>query len=129
MLPPTHTDLFVYIAYDPKLYRVLPINDFALACAIDNSPAYFTYDGTTMVVITSQDSSRKGSSDFDEIEPYMDSLIAHESIHVVIGRIEDSEASDSLDDIEVIVERSGQKFQVTVNNILFATDSCGIVTP
>lgn len=107
----------------------MPINDFALACAIDNSPAYFTYDGTTMMVITSQESSRKGSSDFDEIEPYMDSLIAHESIHVVIGRIEDSEVSDSLDDIEVIVERNGQKFQVTVNNILFATDSCGIVTP
>lgn len=82
-----------------------------------------------MMVITSQESSRKGSSDFDEIEPYMDSLIAHESIHVVIGRIEDSEVSDSLDDIEVIVERNGQKFQVTVNNILFATDSCGIVTP
>jgi hypothetical protein len=107
----------------------LPINDFALACAIDSSPAYFTYDGTTMLVITSQESSRKGSSDFDEIEPYMDSLIAHESIHVVIGRIEDSEVSDSLDDIEVIVERNGQKFQVTLNNILFATDSCGIVTP
>jgi len=107
----------------------LPINDFALACAIDNSPAYFTYEGTTMVVITSQETSRRGSSDFDEIEPYMDSLIAHESIHVVIGRIEGLEVSDSLDDIEVIVERNGHKFQVTINNILFATDSSGIVTP
>jgi len=107
----------------------LPINDFALACAIDNSPAYFTYEGTTMVVITSQESSRRGSSDFDEIEPYMDSLIAHETIHVVIGQIEGLEISDSLDDIEVIVERNGHKFQVTINNILFATDSSGIVTP
>jgi len=56
-------------------------------------------------------------------------LIAHESIHVVIGRIESSEISDSLDDIEVIVERNGHKFQVTINNILFAVDSSGIVTP
>lgn len=107
----------------------MPINDFALACAIDNSPAYFTYDGTTMVIITSQESSRLLSSDFDEIEPYVESLIAHESIHVVIGLIEGSEISDSLDDIEMIVERNGQKFQVTINNILFATDSSGIVMP
>lgn len=107
----------------------MPINDFALACAIDNSPAYFTYEGSTMVIITSHETSMRGSSDFDEIEPYMDSLIAHESIHVVIGRIEGSEISDSLDDIEIIVERNGHKFQVTINNILFATDSSGIVTP
>ncbi|HZA42971.1 MAG TPA: hypothetical protein VE504_04340 [Nitrososphaeraceae archaeon] len=107
----------------------MPINDFALACAIDNSPAYFTYEETTMVIITSQETARRGSSDFEEMEPYMDSLIAHESIHVVIARIEDSEISDSLDDIEVIVERNGHKFQVTINNILFATDSSGIVTP
>jgi hypothetical protein len=107
----------------------LPINDFAFACAIDNSPAYFTYEGATMIIITSQETARNGGSDFDEIEPYMDSLIAHESIHVVIARIEDSRISDSLDDIEVIVERNRHKFQVTVNNILFATDSSGIVTP
>jgi hypothetical protein len=107
----------------------LPINDFALACAIDNSPAYFTYEGTTMLIITSQESSRRGLSDFDEIEPFLDSLISHESIHVVVSRIEGSEESDSLDDIEVIVERNGHKFQITINNILFATDTSGIVTP
>jgi hypothetical protein len=73
--------------------------------------------------------ARRGSRDFEVIEPYMDSLIAHESIHVVIARIEDSVISDSLDDIEVIVERNGHKFQVTINNILFANDSSGIVTP
>ena len=82
-----------------------------------------------MIVITSQEACRRGSSDFEEIEPYMDSLIAHESLHVVIARIEGTEISDSLDDIEVIVERNGHKFQVTINNILFATDSSGIVTP
>jgi hypothetical protein len=63
-----------------------------------------------MIVITSQEACKRDSSDFEEIEPYMDSLIAHESIHVVIGWIEGSEISDSLDDIEVIVERNGQKF-------------------
>jgi len=37
--------------------------------------------------------------------------------------------SDSLDDIEVIVEHRGAKFQVTLNNMLFAKDHSGIVTP
>ena len=82
-----------------------------------------------MIVITSQETCKRSSSDFEEIEPYMDSLIAHESIHVVIGRIEGAEISDSIDDVEVIVERNGQKFQVTINNILFATDFSGIVMP
>jgi hypothetical protein len=82
-----------------------------------------------MVIIASQEASRRGSSDFYKIEPYIDALIAHESIHVVIGQIEGSEISDSLDDIEVIVERNGHKFQVTLNNILFATDTSGIVMP
>jgi hypothetical protein len=82
-----------------------------------------------MVIIASQETSRRGSSDFDKIEPYIDALIAHESIHVVIGQVEGSEISDSLDDVEVVVERNGHKFQVTLNNILFATDTSGIVTP
>jgi hypothetical protein len=112
-----------------NLSKALTIDDFVLACSIDNSPAYFTYEGTTMVIITSQEGSKSGSNDFENIEPYIESLIAHESIHVIVKQMEGPETSDSLDDIEMIVERNGYKFQVTLNNILFATDSSGIVTP
>ena len=37
--------------------------------------------------------------------------------------------SDSLDDIELLVERNGTRFQVTLNNMLFAKDMSGIVIP
>jgi hypothetical protein len=119
----------IYNMQYQNLSRVLTIDDFVLACSIDNSPAYFTYEGNTMIIIASQEACRRGSNDFENIEPYIESLIAHESIHVVIKQMEGAEISDSLDDIELIVERNGYKFQVTINNILFATDSSGIVTP
>jgi hypothetical protein len=46
---------------------------------------------------------------------------------VVIKDTEGAKTSDSLDDLEVIVEREGSKFQVTLNNMLFAKDRSGIV--
>jgi hypothetical protein len=46
----------------------------------------------------------------------------------MIKKFEGAEASDSLDDIEVVVEHRGAKFQVTLNNMLFARDNSGIVT-
>jgi len=59
----------------------------------------------------------------------MEALISHESIHVVIKRFLGQEVSDALDDIEVIVTHKGLKFQVTLNNLAFARDMSGIVTP
>lgn len=106
------------------------INDFALACSIDGSVAgYFTYHKQTMLIIQAEEEARSGISNFKHIEPFMDALISHECIHVVINKIEGTEASDSLDDVEVIVEHNGAKLQVTLNNMLFAKDNSGIVTP
>lgn len=105
------------------------INDFALACAIDGSPAYFTYHKETMLIIQSAQDARDGINSFQFIEAFMDALVSHESIHVVIKKLENAEISDSLDDIEVIVEHRGTKFQVTLNNMLFASDKSGIVMP
>ena len=105
------------------------INNFALACSIDESPAYFTYHKETMLIIQSAQEAKAGAVSFQSIEPFIEALISHESIHVVIKKFEGAEISDSLDDIEVIVEHMGTKFQVTLNNMLFARDSSGIVTP
>ena len=105
------------------------INDFAFACAIDNSPSYFTYEGETMMIINSQEDAALGKSGFHDVEPLMEGLISHESIHVVIKRLLDQGVSDALDDIEVIVTHKGLKFQVTLNNLAFARDVSGIVTP
>lgn len=105
------------------------INDFALACSMDESPAYFTYYKNTMLIIQSAEDARAGRGSFQYIEPFMEALVSHESIHVVIKKFEGAEVSDSLDDMEVIVWHNGAKFQVTLNNMLFARDTSGIVMP
>lgn len=107
----------------------MSINDFVLACAIDQSSPYFTYENTTMLMIQSERDAKSGVNSFRSIEPFMDSLISHESIHVVIRRLENGDVSDALDDLEVVVEHNGAKFQVSLNNILFAKDNSGIVLP
>ncbi|HZA07509.1 MAG TPA: hypothetical protein VE619_07380 [Nitrososphaeraceae archaeon] len=106
----------------------MAINGFALACAIDDSPPYFTYDGNTMLIIQSKHHAKAKTNAFEYIEPFIEALISHESIHVVINSLENQCISDSLDDLETIVERNRTRFQVSLNNILFATDMSGIVS-
>ena len=105
----------------------MAITDFSFACAVDDVPAYFTYDKDTMLIIQSKSSAKRGKSDFQNIEKFIPALISHESIHVVIARIENNSISESLDTIEVIVEVEGRRFQVSINNILFANDNSGFV--
>ncbi len=105
----------------------MTIFDFAIACALDESPPYFTYEKKTMLIIESKENAVQNINGFRYIEPFIESLISHESVHVVIKNIEDAKTSDSLDDMEVIVERDGSRFQVTLNNMLFAKDRSGIV--
>jgi hypothetical protein len=107
------------------------INNFAFACSIDGSiVGYFTYHKQTMLIIQSEQEAREGVNNFVMIaEPFMEALVSHESIHVVLNKLEDLEVSDSLDDIEVIVERDGIKLQVPINFIHYASDNSGIVLP
>lgn len=105
----------------------MAITNFSFACAVDDVPAYFTYDKDTMLIIQSKSSAKMGKSDFQNIEKFIPALISHESIHVVIARIETNTISESLDSIEIIVEVDGRKFQVSINNILFANDDSGVV--
>ena len=105
----------------------MSINDFAFACAMDESPPYFTYEKQTMLIIESNENAIRNINGFLYIEQFIESLISHESVHVVIKILEGAAISDSLDDLEVIVDRDGSKFQVTLNNMLFARDRSGIV--
>lgn len=105
------------------------IDDVVFACAIDGSPPYFTYEGSTMLIINSETHAKHGISGFKDIERYIDAIVSHESIHAVIKRIEPSVDPDAIDDLEVIVVRGRMKFQVTLNNMAFAVDSSGLVLP
>src|SRR3712207_9323965 len=90
------------------------INDFAFACSVDGSiVGYFTYHCQTMLIVQSEQEAKAGINNFGRIaEPFMESFISHESIHVIIKNLEGTEASDSLDEVEVIVERGGIKLKV-----------------
>jgi hypothetical protein len=106
----------------------MSVCDFVLACSIDDSPSYFTYDNDdTMIIIQSKSSAIDNHSDFYYIEPYIELLISHESLHFVIKRIEGSRVSEMLDDLEIIVYRNTKNYQVTINNMLFASDNSGLV--
>ncbi|MFL6482485.1 MAG: hypothetical protein ACJ70R_06115 [Nitrososphaera sp.] len=107
------------------------INDFAFACSIDGSiVGYFTYDKQTMLIVQSEQEAKAGINNFIRIaEPFIESLISHESLHVIIKKLEGSVASDSLDEIEVIVERGGIKLQIPINFIHYSGDNSGIVLP
>jgi hypothetical protein len=106
----------------------MTINDFVFSCATDSVPAYFTYEGENMLIVQSNEAAKKKKNDFENIESFMSALISHESVHVVITKLENSQISDSLDDIEIIIERFGKKFQVSLNNMFFSTDFSGILT-
>jgi hypothetical protein len=106
----------------------MTINDFVFSCATDDVPAYFTYEGESMIIVQSKDGAKNKKIDFEKIEEFMSALISHESVHVVIAKLINSQISDSLDDIEIIVERFGKKFQVSLNNMFFSTDFSGIIT-
>lgn len=107
------------------------INDFAFACSIDGSiVGYFTYHKRSMLIVQSEQEARSGANNFVRIaEPFMEALVSHESIHVVLNKLEGLEASDSLDDVEIIVEYDGRKRQVPLNFIHYASDNSGIVLP
>lgn len=107
----------------------MTINGFALACSLDDSPPYFTYEGSTMLIIESKRHAKSKINAFEHVEPFIEALICHESIHVVIKELQDQTVSDSLDDLEIIVERNRMRFQVTLNNMFFANDMSGIVFP
>ena len=106
----------------------MAINDFILSCATDDVPGYFTYEGENMLIVQSKEGAKNNRNDFERIEDFMSALISHESVHVVIAKLVDGKISDSLDDIEIVVERQGKKYQVSLNNMLFSTDFSGIIT-
>jgi hypothetical protein len=106
----------------------MSICDFVLACSIDDSLGYLTYDNDdTIIIVQSKSSAISNQSDFDYIEPYIELIISHETLHFVIKRIESSIVSEKLDDLEVTVVRNAKRYQVTVNIMSYASDNSGLV--
>ncbi|MEO9319328.1 MAG: hypothetical protein ABI361_01510 [Nitrososphaera sp.] len=106
------------------------IDDFAFACAVDESPGYFTYEGSTMIIVQAAAEAKANLTSFTGTELFMPLVISHESLHVVIKALEGPDTSESLDDVEVIiVDFHGRKIQLTINILAYASDNSGIVFP
>ena len=96
---------------------------------MDHSPSHFTHYGPTILIVQSKERAKSNTHDFQYIEPFIEGLISNILIYMVLTKLENAETAGGLSDVEIIVERDKTKYQVTLNNMLFATDMSGLVTP
>ena len=115
------------------------IIDIFVACSFDESQEYCTYDnpeysqnkliGYSLMLVKSKFSEMNGLSSFGHIESLIERVISHETIHVVIKKIEGQETSDRLDDLEITFPVGGGKIHIIRINFLgYANDETGLVT-
>jgi hypothetical protein len=111
----------------------------SVACSFDESQEYCTYDnpeysqneliGYSLLLIKSKFSEVNGLYSFGHIESLIERVISHETIHVVIKKIEGQETSDRLDDLEITFPVGRGKTHIIKMNFLgYANDETGLVT-
>ncbi len=115
------------------------INDFCFACSFDESQEYCTYDNPTadidnqlnfsLMFIMSRISEVLRVSSFSNIEDLIERVISHETIHVIILKLEGRDISDKLDDIEFpFTLGAGRTHIIRMNYLGYADDNTGLVT-
>lgn len=120
-------------------YNVVGINDFAFASSFDDSQEYCTYDNPiilqnnkycySLMFIFSRQSQILKQQSFSNIEDLIVRVISHETIHVVIGKLEGRESSDRLDDLEIKFSfGTGRTHIIRMNFLGYANDDTGLVT-
>ena len=118
---------------------VMGIIDVIVACSFDDSQEYCTYDnpfyfqnelvGYSLMLIHSRFSEMNGTNGFGHIEGLIERVISHESIHVVIKKLEGMEVSDKLDDLEIFFPLGRGKTHIIKMNFLgYASDNTGLIT-
>ncbi|VFJ12331.1 hypothetical protein [Candidatus Nitrosocosmicus franklandus] len=116
------------------------INDFCFACSFDDSQEYCTYDNPvapfgeeqqdySLMFVFSKISQINGFTSFENIEDLIERVISHETIHVVILKLEGRDASDTLDDLEIVYTfGAGRPHIIRMNFLGYANDNTGLVT-
>ncbi len=115
------------------------IVDVAVACSFDDSLEYCTYDnpifekdrlvGYYLMFIHSKFSEKEKLNGFNHIENLIERVISHESIHIVLIKLEGKDVSDKLDDLEISFPIGPGKIHIINMNYLgYATDNTGLVT-
>lgn len=120
-------------------YTMVGIYDFAFASSFDDSQEYCTYDNPmilqnnehcySLMFIFSRESQILKQQSFSNIEDLLVRVISHETIHVVIGKLEGRESSDKLDDLELKFSfGAGRTHIIRMNFLGYANDDTGLVT-
>ncbi|MGN6821862.1 MAG: hypothetical protein ACTHJ7_03650 [Candidatus Nitrosocosmicus sp.] len=115
------------------------IIDVAIACSIDDSLEYCTYDnpeyeknelvGYSLMFIQSKLSAMRKTNGFDRIEDLIERVISHETIHVAILKMEGKDISDRLDDFEISFPIGmGRIHIINMNYLGYASDNTGLIT-
>lgn len=115
------------------------IDDFCFACSFDDSQEYCTYDNPTISIgenyqyslmfILSKTSQIHYDMSFENIEDLIERVISHETIHVIILRLEGRDSSDKLDDLEIVYTfGAGRPHIIRMNFLGYADDNTGLVT-
>ncbi|MDQ6723842.1 MAG: hypothetical protein M3Z01_06205 [Thermoproteota archaeon] len=115
------------------------IIDVTVACSYDDSQEYCTYDnpkyfqneliGYSLMLIQSKFSEINGLNGFRHIENLIERVISHETIHVVIKKLEEREVSDKLDDVEISFPLgNGKTHLIKMNFLGYANDNTGLIT-
>jgi len=119
--------------------EIVGIIDVVVACSNDDSFEYCTYDnpeydqdnliGYSLMMIQSKYSAKNKINAFGHIENLIERVISHETIHVVILKLEDKDASDKLDDLEISFPIGmGRIHIINMNYLGYANDNTGLIT-
>lgn len=79
--------------------------------------------------IFSRESQMQKLQSFLNIEDLLTRVISHETIHVIIGKLEGRDSSDKLDDLEIKFSfGAGKTHLIRMNFLGYANDDTGLVT-
>lgn len=109
----------------------MPISDIVFACAIDKSNYdYFTTDNRDcLVILQTEKNARAKRSDLVNIINVIESVVSHESIHLIINKLEGENTSYALDDIQIFIYYNNNIINTNLNNLAFDEDKCGLSLP
>ena len=114
------------------------IIDITVACSFDDSLEYCTYDnpeyfqnelmGYSLIFVQSKYSETIGLNGFGHIENLIERVIAHETIHVILIKLEGKDVSDKLDDLEISFPIGmGKTHIINMNYLGYANDNTGLI--
>ena len=85
--------------------------------------------GYSLMFIHYKYSEKAKLNGFNHMENLIERVISHESIHIVLIKLEGKDTSDKLDDLEIYFPVGlGKIHIINMNYLGYATDNTGLIT-